>query len=199
MYFSSGDSKPRTKGDLVVHDGSGMRRLAVGATDGMVLKADSSATAGVSYTLGLPSIVKITADQTSTSTTVANVTGLAFSVLSGRYYRFSFEMIHRTTDLTKGLRATITTPTFTSFAAVCRSMAGASGGGGEHQYPISASGEEVAFANATGADTDYIARIEGSILPSANGTIQVQFGLEATAATVTIRKGSNGLLWDLGT
>lgn len=143
--------------------------------------------------------VALRQDQTFNSATVASVTGLAFTVQAGRRYSFRFDMIARTTDATKGLRATVTTPTFTRFSAICRCMAGASGGGGEHQIEITASGTDAVFANFTGADTDYIASIHGLILPTANGTIQVKVGIEATAATITIGQPSAGYIDDMGT
>ena len=136
----------------------------------------------------------LTADETGATTATLANTSLNFAVTSGVYYAFRFYVLWRTTLATVGLKLGLTTPTFTVFGAQVRIMILATGTASELQGSIIASGGSVSGTDAAATNTDYIAVIEGVILPSATGTLMVQYAAETTGATVTMRNGSAGEL-----
>jgi hypothetical protein len=151
------------------------------------------------YCLNIPTIVKKTADQTFNATGPANVTSLVFSVTSGRYYYFRWVMLVRSDTSTIGVRADMTVPAFTRFGATGRTIFAGDGAGAEFQGAMTASADAVVPTAVPAINTDYVWQIDGLILPSAGGSIQVRAGTETGVTTVTVRQGSMGLLWDLGT
>jgi hypothetical protein len=144
------------------------------------------------------SVVKKTADQTFNSATPANVTGLSFAVVAGRYYRYEFWVIVRSDTATVGVALGVTYPAVTRAAATGMGLI-ASGAGGSFDTAITASGGHVIPAAVPAINTDYLAKVEGIIVPSANGTLQLQARTETGTTVVTVRQGSCGFLWDMGT
>jgi hypothetical protein len=140
--------------------------------------------------------VGLTADlAVTTSTTLANSTGLSFSVLSGVYYDFEFGVVWRTATATTGIKLGLTTPTFTVFSAMVNGNVAADGTAAEWTGSLTTSGDSSSLSGAEATNTDYIAFVRGMILPSANGTLQLQHAAEVAAAgNVTVRQGSFGRL-----
>lgn len=140
----------------------------------------------------------LTADETGKTDATLTNTGLSFSVTSGRYYRFAFDVLWRTTATSVGPKFGLTFPTVTRFGAtvfIDQGSTGASGGG--WFGAITASGGSITLTAVTAANTDYMARISGVIVPSATGTLMLQYAAETTGATVTMRQGSSAELIDL--
>lgn len=140
------------------------------------------------------SLVKKSSDQTFNSATPANVTSLSFSVTSGVYYHFKFVCLVRSDTATVGVRATVTIPAVTRFGATMRTIIAADGAGAEFQGAITASADAVVPTAVPAINTDYILIVEGCILPSANGTLQLQAATETGTTVVTVRQGSVGIL-----
>lgn len=138
--------------------------------------------------------VKSIADQTKTDATLVNVTGCSFAVLAGLYYEFEFLVPFRSTVATVGLKLGLTFPAVTRFA--CKGMIpiAVAGAGSDLQGFITASGGSVIGTAVPAINTDYLAVVSGIIVPSANGTVQLQFAAETTGATVTCRQGTLGKL-----
>jgi hypothetical protein len=126
------------------------------------------------------------------------VTGLSFAVTSGRHYRFEFLLAVRSDTATVGVRATVTTPTVTTLAATVTTILAADGTAALYEGAITASGDAVVPTAVPAINTDYVLKVEGIIVPSATGTLQLQIGTETGTTVVTVRRGSCGLLWDLG-
>jgi len=139
---------------------------------------------------GGATFAKLTADQPFTTTSLANVTGLAFAVTAGTLYRFSFDVIFRSAATTTGIGLGLTGPAVTSLAATARIPIGADGAGGELQGWLTSSGDAVIGTGVQAIGTDYLARLEGVVLPSANGTVQLQARSEIAASQITVRNGS---------
>jgi len=148
---------------------------------------------------GGPTIVKNTSDQTINTTTPQNVTGLVFSVTSGRYYHFRFVCLVQSNTATVGVRATVTHPGATRFGATCATIIAADGTAAAFHGAITASGDAVIPTAVPAINTDYVLTIEGLLLASATGNLQLQAGTETGTTNVIIRQGSCGLLTDLGT
>jgi hypothetical protein len=141
--------------------------------------------------------VKLTADLgATTSTTLANTTGLSFAVKSGVYYRFHFLVVYTTVTITTGLKVGLTTPTFTIYAATVRGVVAAGATSAQWTDALSSSGDSSIQSGVETTVVPYIAEIEGIILPSADGTLQVQHAAEVGAAgNVIVKQGSCGQLW----
>lgn len=143
--------------------------------------------------------VRLTADTaTSTTTALANATGLSFSVSSGTTYGFEFYPIFRSGAATNGIKLGLTFPAVTIIAATAGIPIAADGAGGELQGWISSSGDSVIGTGVQTAAVDYRAEIRGTIRPSANGSLQVQFGCElSTTLGVVVKQESYGVLWTI--
>ena len=139
---------------------------------------------------------KLTADLGATSsTTLTDTTGLSFAVVSGTYYRITFHVIFQTANTGSGLKLGLTTPTFTTLAATATIPFAADGSAGAFQGWITSSGDSVVATGVEATGTNYLAVLDISILPSANGTVQVQHARGgASANNVTIQDTSNGTL-----
>ena len=154
--------------------------------------AAALANLGISY-------AKLTSDFTaSATTTVANVTGLSFAVSNGLYYRFRFTLVVQADTSTTGIRVTITTPTFTILSALVYTCQSTDGTLGSFTGNITASGDEVTTGQVAAINTDYIMVIEGIILPSAGGTVQLQAACEVAAGVIKIRQASMVSVENLG-
>jgi hypothetical protein len=143
--------------------------------------------------------VKKTADQTFNSATPANVSDLVFALTSGRYYKFSFTLLVRSDTLTVGVAASVTHPGATRFGATVRTIFAADGAGAEFGGAVTASDDHVVPTAVPAINTDYILEIEGVIMASASGNLQVRARTETGTTVVTVRQASCGMLYDLGT
>lgn len=142
--------------------------------------------------------VRKAADQTFNSATPANVSDLVFALTSGRYYKFSFTLLVRSDTLTVGVAASITHPGATRFGATVRTIFAADGAGAEFGGAVTASDDAVVPTAVPAINTDYILEIEGVILASASGNLQVRARTETGTTVVTVRQASCGMLYDLG-
>ena len=143
--------------------------------------------------------VNLTADLTgSTSTTLADVTGLVFPVRSGVRYAFEFILIYQqASTTTTGLKIGLTFPAVTVFSANAI-IPGVTIDGTANIYAgaITTSGDSVAGSGVEAAGTNYEAYCRGSILPSANGNLQLQWAAEVgSAGAITPKNGSSGRMW----
>jgi hypothetical protein len=144
--------------------------------------------------LGFTATVRQTGDQTATNANLAN-TSLLFALTSGVVYGVRFAGSYRSSVLTVGLKLGLTVPAFTSFSAEAK-IGGfaADGAGSEWQGVINSSGDSVIATAVAVINVDTPWEITGVIEPSASGNLTVQFAAETTGATVTLRRGSVGLL-----
>lgn len=150
--------------------------------------------------LNIPTSVKITSDTSSnTTTTLANANGLLFAVKDGVYYKFKFMVLYRSAATTTGIILSVTIPNVTEFIAIADVPVStvAAGTAKIIRGDIIASATKVTGTGTPTTTQSYLAEINGMILPSADGNVQVQFASEVAASGVTIKAGSHGLLWKL--
>lgn len=139
--------------------------------------------------------VKLTADlAASTSTTLANAAGLSLAVTAGTYYSFDFVVLFQSAATTTGLRLGLTCPAFTVYSARVGIPVAADGVAGDLQGWLTTSGDSVLGTGVQAITTTYAATIRGVILPSASGTLQVQYASEVSGSGVTIKQGSHGIM-----
>jgi hypothetical protein len=114
--------------------------------------------------------------------TIADVTGLSFTVLANTTYRFRFFIIYSSAATTTGSRWSINGPatTFLNYRST---------------YTLTATSETVnsglssfgspAASNASSLAANNIAIIEGIIRPSAGGTVIARFASEISSSAIT--------------
>jgi hypothetical protein len=145
------------------------------------------------------SISKKTSDQTFASASPADVSSLSFPVTVGRYYHFKFVLLVQSNTLTVGVAASVTIPAATRFGAVAKTIFAADGAAALFAGAISASDDAVIPTAVPAINTDYVLVLEGILVPSASGTLQLRARTETGTTNVIVRQGSCGMLWDLGT
>lgn len=176
--------------------------VPTGGTAGQVLTKTSSTDFAAAWqtpaTGGGPALVRVTVDQPFTATALADVTSLTFPVAAGGLYRFTFFVAYRTAATTTGARFGLTFPAATAQAATVR-IAGIGNDGTDSEFTgsITSSGDSVVSAAVAAANTDYLAVIEGVLLPTANGNLQLRAATEIANSALTIRNGSHGQLWTI--
>lgn len=189
---------PAVNGGIITRN-TNIVELAIGST-GQVLTVSGGLPAWAAPASSGPSLAKVTSDLSPySSATLTDTTGLEFSVTSGRFYAFQFFVAFSMATATGGLKVGITGPANNILVARVSIPQLADGLGSEFAGQISSSGDSVdATANPAGS-TDFIAIASGVINPTANGTLRARHAVTGGADTVTIRRGSAGVLFDLGT
>lgn len=141
------------------------------------------------------SLVKLAADEASKTDATLTNTGLTFAVTSGVYYSFWFVGAWQSTSATVGLKIGVTVPAVTIFTALARIGGQAGDGvGSEWQGVINTSGDAVICTASAAQNVNLPWVVEGVVLPSASGSLTVQYAAETTGATVTLKRGSIGML-----
>lgn len=149
---------------------------------------------------GMQQVVRQTASDSNTSnTTLDNIPGLAFAVASGRRYHFKFMGTYQTAATTTGMSMAFSGPSMTDFAAVYSMQQGAAGTDQYYQNTSLALTTVITSTGVVAATTNYAWMVEGVCLPSAAGTIQLQYRSEVSASNVTVQNTGVGILTDCGT
>jgi len=168
-------------------------QMGTGTADSTVFLRGDGAWAAPTAS-GVPSGVKKSADQTTTSSTLADVTSLTFSVTSGSYYHFRFIVLVTSSSATGGPIFSVSTPTTTTFGASVSIQFAADGASAMWTGAVTSSNDPVTATDLPAASTSYLATVEGTILPSANGSLSLRFGSEDNSSTITVKQGSLGFL-----
>jgi len=116
-----------------------------------------------------------------------------FAVTSGITYCFAFNVLYQSKHTANGLKLGLTFPAAAIVSANVFIPAGADGTG--QVGWITASGDSVTAAGVEATGTTYVALIDGTIRPTANGNIAVQYAAEvSTTEGVIIKQESAGFL-----
>jgi hypothetical protein len=136
--------------------------------------------------------VKITGDETGKTDANLVNTGLSFSVKNGVTYHFKFVCIYRSSVATVGVKLAVTHGGASMFSA--RTFISGNVADGATTEPWAGnnttSGDAVTSPTTIATVTDYIATVEGVIVPNTDGTLMLQYAAETTGATVTMKAGS---------
>lgn len=126
----------------------------------------------------------------ATANTIADVTGLSFSVLNGKTYRFEFDIIYTAAATTTGSRWSIngpSTPTYLTYESTY-SLTTTTATFNAHLQAY----DSPAASNATSATTgNNLAFINGVIRPSADGTLIARFASEVSSSAIVAKAGSS--------
>lgn len=147
-----------------------------------------SGTTIIASAFSAPVNVILGSDQTTTSTSYADITGLSFSVAASTNYFFMAWLIYRSSDVNEGPGFSVNGPASPTlikyYNFIPQSAAGAVTRSGR-DYDIGA------VATTTDvADSDVLAYVEGYLRNGSNaGTLALRFRTDV-AATITVKAGS---------
>ena len=134
--------------------------------------------------------VKRTTQQVIPGSTPVDITSMGIAVVSGHFYAVRIWIVCRTTLSGTGIQHTVTTPTLTHLALLAQARSAAADGSNvQWTGIINASGDVVVPTGANTANVDQIIFMNGIIIPSANGTLQVQMASETGTEDVSFEAG----------
>lgn len=125
----------------------------------------------------------------ATANTIADITGLSFSVSAGETYWFSAEIDITSAATTTGGRLSVSGPPAPTRLAY-RSVWPNTGAADTINNGMSAYDLPAATSGSTAQTTGNIATITGYITPSANGTVILRFASEISSSAITAKAGS---------
>jgi hypothetical protein len=132
-----------------------------------------------------------------TSTTLADVTGLFFTLLANKAYGFRFKLLFTSAATTTGLKTSVTWPASPTVATASAKIPFAADGSAAWWFgTITTSGDAVTATGVEAATTVYEAIVEGTIVNGVNaGSLQLQAATEVAASAITPKNGSSGECW----
>lgn len=134
--------------------------------------------------------VMTTSDFTTTATGYTDVTGMGFSLVSGQSYRFRYELLLEDSG-SASVNTTVNGPTATRVGFTNVTWTGAN-----TQIFRGFTAYAQTYTSAAGTTNNRVHVIEGTIYnATASGTLIPQVLSVLGLSTITVRAGSNGMLW----
>lgn len=168
---------------LEYEEGAGWRvRSASGAFKMMEVVGPTTVTA-----LSTVVLASDVTNNNASANTIADVTGLSFSVTSGETYWFRFTIPYTSAATTTGSRWSIDgpgSPTLLNYTSTYTLTATSNTVNSATAYDIPAA------SNATSLTAGNVAVIEGIITPSSNGTLIARFASEVSSSAVVAKAGA---------
>jgi hypothetical protein len=135
----------------------------------------------------------------SSSSTPTDITGMSFSLTSGRRYYFKFMVTYQTAATTTGVGFCFSAPAMT--ASNYKVEIRQSSAGTDQMYTnsvVNSLTTVLVSGSVVASSTDYIASVEGFCQPSADGTLQLRCRSEVNGSQITIQNTGIGFLVDAG-
>jgi len=142
-----------------------------------------------------PLVLKKTADQSSTSTTIADITDLSFAAATNTTYAFEFFVVYESSALGTGIKLAVNAPSgaTVTYLTMVQKLNNPNNTDNleERTYTI-ADGTHIT-SQVDAANFRQTAVIKGAIsVGSTAGNVTARFGCETNSGTITIKKGSWG-------
>lgn len=134
----------------------------------------------------------------SSDSTLSDITGLSFSLVSGHRYMFKFLVTFRSAAITTGIGFAFSAPAMTAENWLATIRAGTAGSDATYQNSSTTLTAVIVSNGLVTLNTDQIAVIEGFCEPSENGTLQLQCVSEVNGSQVTVQNTGVGYLIDAG-
>ena len=142
---------------------------------------------------------KGTTTQTSTSTSLTDITGLSFDVESDVMYHFKFMGTFQSASLTNGLGLRVTPPASPTYWAVRGTIQQAlAGTDSYYDQSYTVTGGTTLSTDVPLANTNAPWFVEGLVQPSVAGTLVLSFRSENAGTQVQVNAGSLGILTRCG-
>lgn len=132
------------------------------------------------------------ADESSTSTIVANVTDMVFPAIAGSKYMFTFYVLYQSAVATTGLKLGISVPAGTVSANASFRIA-ADGAGSLFDGAFTSNGDSIISTAVPVINTSYLVEVRGIFICTTSGNVQLTYGSEVNATSVTIKQNSVGV------
>lgn len=135
------------------------------------------------------STVRLSADVTNNTTTLANVTGLALALAANSTYQVDGQVMFQTAATTTGIRLTQTVPTGATVVAQWSTPTSLTAATLANQRAADAGAATTAIdtANANTLATASILVVTGATA----GNLQIRFASEVAASNAVVKAGSN--------
>jgi hypothetical protein len=192
--LESGNGKMRIKGASVVRiegPSGGFDLPATAGTAGQVLTTDGTDASWQSY--ALERVVTITSDVTNanaTANTLANVTGLEFSITSGKLYEFEFVCIYTAAATTTGSRWCVSASAGAA-TNLCMTSEYSLSTTTTTRNALVQAFDSPAASNASSASTgNNLAVMKGVIRATADATFRARFASEVASSAIVCKAGS---------
>jgi hypothetical protein len=145
-------------------------------------------------------LLKSDADTTTgTTTALTEHPSLKFAVSSGNTYVFAYKLLMQSSLAINGLKVGLSFPAATVVSAVAYVPESVDGISAQTTGWITSTGDSVTGTSLPTINVPLIVTIEGTIRPSANGTLAVGYACEmSTTAGVIVRQGSVGIIKNVG-
>lgn len=168
-------------------DGAGFVVMAVNG----IPKSQSTLAAYVANNLNVVVLSSDVTNNNGVANTIADVTGLSFSVVSGQTFWFEFVIPYTSAATTTGSRWSVNgpgSPTLLNYRSEYTLTATTTTVNSATAYDIPAA------SNATSLTAGNVATIWGIITPSSNGTLIARFASEVSSSAVVAKAGAT-LRW----
>jgi hypothetical protein len=148
-------------------------------------------------------LARTTAQYTNSTTTSSNIAGLSKDIKSGRTYRIDAAGIFQTAATGTGLGLNFTGPAVTFMGWRARIQLAAAGSDQYYEGTVTTAAAAMATTKVVStavvaANTNYLWEVSGLVVPSADGTLQLQGSSEAASSQIIIQLGAVMILTDLG-
>ena len=149
----------------------------------------SNGTSAISSSMQMLVLNTDVTNNNATANTMANVTGLSFSVVAFSSYYFRFKVKYTAAATTTGSRWSITGPgapaqlIYNSSYSLSSSSKTFNEGLTSYDLPSSSN-------SSSAATTGNIAEVTGFIVPSSNGDVTLRFASEVASSSIIARAGS---------
>jgi hypothetical protein len=177
-----------TANNVLLGNGTSAVQVVAPGASGNVLTSNGTTWQSTAPTAGGDTYLVLGTDQSNSTTSFADVTGMTFSVASGETYVFEAWIVYETAATTTGSKWAVNgpaSPTLLSYSV---------------ETPTASTASRLDFASTydgTGPSTQTagigqcLAKVEGVVKFSASGTFALRFGSEVASSAVTAKAGSS--------